>query len=76
MAVTKRRAGIQPKALRILDAIDYSGLSRSGIYREAAAGKLTLVKLGSRTLVTVESLDAYIASLPAACVGSARKLAA
>jgi excisionase family DNA binding protein len=35
------------------------------IYNLLAAGKLKARKLGNRTLISVESLQAYFASLPA-----------
>jgi excisionase family DNA binding protein len=37
-----------------------SGLSRSTLYRHAAAGRLRLVKVGGRTLVDAASLRALI----------------
>jgi hypothetical protein len=40
------------------------GLSRSGTYRAAAAGLITLRKVGSRTYIVTETALAYIAALP------------
>ena len=37
-----------------------SGLSRSTLYRHAAAGRLRLVKVGGRTLVDAASLRALV----------------
>ncbi len=37
-----------------------SGLSRSTLYRHAAAGRLRLVKVGGRTLVDAGSLRALV----------------
>ena len=45
-------------------AVAIYGVSRSTLYRAAAAGRLRLVKLGSRTLVDVSSAEALAASLP------------
>ena len=42
------------------------GLSRSTTNRLLAAGQLQALKVGRRTLITEESIDNYIASLPAA----------
>jgi hypothetical protein len=42
------------------------GLSRSAIYRAAAAGHITLKKLGRTTLVDMASARAFIDSLPKA----------
>jgi len=41
------------------------GLSRSGLYRLAAEGRIRLVKLGARTLVDAASVRAFLATLPA-----------
>jgi excisionase family DNA binding protein len=37
-----------------------SGLSRSTLYRHAAGGRLRLVKVGGRTLVSATSLRAML----------------
>ncbi|MGD0109012.1 MAG: helix-turn-helix domain-containing protein [Rhodopila sp.] len=50
----------------IPDACRISGLSRSEIYRRLAVGDIHAVKNGSRTLILLDSLRAYLASLPAA----------
>jgi len=42
------------------------GISRSRLYRLAAAGQIRLLKLGSRSLVDCESVRRYIATLPPA----------
>ena len=57
---------IRPRALQMAAAVVYSGCSRSGLYRAHAAGKLVMLKNGRQTLVTVESLDALMDSLPKA----------
>ena len=43
-----------------------TGFSRSELYRLLADGKLRAVKSGSRTLILMESVRQYLASLPAA----------
>jgi hypothetical protein len=55
-----------PEFARIADATARFGISRSGIYREAAAGRIRLVKHGAATLVDIPSLRAFMAGLPAA----------
>ena len=67
-----RNASLDPVALPIADTVTFSGLSRSAVYRELATGNLRAVKSGSRTLVLVESIRAYLASLPPATFRSAR----
>lgn len=55
-----------PKAyLKMPDAVEYSGLSRTGLYEALKRGDLTARKAGKRTLISVADLDAYLASLPA-----------
>lgn len=58
----------EPYALRLKDAITYSGLSRSSIYRKAAEGRLVLMKDGKSTLVLGEPLRALIDELPRAVI--------
>ncbi|MCB5945928.1 helix-turn-helix domain-containing protein, partial [Acidocella sp. KAb 2-4] len=50
----------------IPNAVAFSGLSRSEVYRLLAAGKLRAVKSNKRTLIRMDSLRAYLDSLPAA----------
>ena len=53
----------EPLALPIQEAQRISGLSRSEIYRRLAAGDIRAVKNRGRTLVLMDSLSAYLASL-------------
>jgi excisionase family DNA binding protein len=48
-------------------------IGRTTIYGLIAAGRLEAVKLGSRTLVTAASINALIANLPRATIGSSRR---
>jgi hypothetical protein len=50
----------------IRGAVEWSGLSRSAIYRAAGEGRLTLRKAGRTTIVDGASLAALVASLPVA----------
>jgi predicted DNA-binding transcriptional regulator AlpA len=41
-----------------------SGLSRPTLYRAIAAGQLSTRKYGSRTIIIVEELRAFLSNLP------------
>ena len=56
----------KPVLMPLPHAPSYYGLSRSTIYRAAAAGRISLKKVGRSTLVETASMRAYLASLPAA----------
>jgi hypothetical protein len=62
----------RPLAQRVAEASSLSGLSRSAIYREAARGRIVLLKHGRTTLVDMASLRAFLASLPPAVFGARR----
>ena len=49
-----------PLTHTLADAAHLTGLSRSTLYRHAAAGRLRLVKVGGRTLVDAGSLRALV----------------
>jgi hypothetical protein len=66
----------EPVALRIGDAVRYSGISRSGIYRMAGEGRISLLKAGRSTLVDARSLREVVASLPRASIRSTTDYAA
>ena len=53
-------------AAPISRAVELSGLSRSGLYREAARGNIRLLKTGRTTLVDMNSVRRFLASLPEA----------
>ncbi|RWP23765.1 MAG: DNA-binding protein [Mesorhizobium sp.] len=50
----------------IAQAVNISGISRSGLYKLFKAGKITPRKNGKRTLVLVSELQSYVESLPKA----------
>ena len=52
-------------AVTIPEAIERSGIGRSSLYKLFTQGRLTPRKLGKRTLIMVEELDALVKSLPA-----------
>jgi excisionase family DNA binding protein len=51
-------------ALTIPDVVRRYGIGRTKLYDLIREGRLDARKLGARTLVTVASLDALLASLP------------
>ncbi len=53
-------------SVSILEASRMIGVSRSAMYELLGQRKIVGLKLGRRTLISVPSLRAYIASLPAA----------
>jgi hypothetical protein len=65
-----------PLNMRSSQAIVWSGISRSTLYRYAGEGKLRMIKAGRTTLVDMESLRALLASLPAAEIRPSPKKAA
>ena len=57
---------IQPLTVTITEAVRLSGLSRSELYRQLAAGHIRARKSGSRTLILWASLKAHVDALPEA----------
>lgn len=53
-----------PITVTIPDAVKATGMSRTAIYEALKRGKIKARKCGRRTLVSVASLDEYLASLP------------
>lgn len=51
---------MKPVTMTVQKACEYSGLSKSTIYNLVNARKLTVIKVGKRTLVTISSLDALL----------------
>ncbi len=54
------------------EAEDILSVSHAHLYRLIAAGKLDARKSGSKTLITRQSIERFIAGLPAAQVRSAQ----
>ena len=54
------------RAYSIPEICEASGVGRSTVYGALASGKLAASKVGRRTIVTSESFDSWIASLPRA----------
>ena len=55
---------IKPSYLPIPGAVAYTGSSRTSLYEALKLGKIKARKCGRRTLVSVASLDEYLADLP------------
>lgn len=53
-----------PIAVTIQDACRMIGIGRSSLYELIASGTIEARKSGSRTVILVDSLRAYVASLP------------
>jgi predicted DNA-binding transcriptional regulator AlpA len=53
---------VTPYALRIPDAVKYSGLSRSMLYVLENQGKLTMIKVAGRRLILRSDLEAFLSS--------------
>ncbi len=66
---------IAPEMVPLPRAPAIFGLSRSGLYRLAADGRIRMVKIGARTLVDAASVRAFLATLPAAQISGAREAA-
>lgn len=47
------------------------GVSRSFLYNEAARNRITLSKLGSRTVALPDEVQRYLNALPKASIGKA-----
>lgn len=61
---------IKPSHLPIPGAVAYSGSSRTALYEAMKLGKIEARKCGRRTLISVASLDEYLASLPTYLAGA------
>lgn len=54
---------ITKMALSIKETMEASGLGRSRLYIEIAAGRLRIAKSGRRTLVLADSLQSFLKAL-------------
>jgi len=60
------------RAFAISDFCRSYGIGRTTAYAEIAAGRLRAVKAGSRTLITCDAAEAWLAALPQLTRGRAR----
>jgi len=54
---------VETKTLTILQASQYSGLSRSFLYKLFASGRLKRLKAGKRVLILKSDMDIYLSSI-------------
>ena len=55
-------AAVEPISVKVPEAVRLTGLSRSRIYELMKSGDIEFAKVGSSTLIIVESLRTFIAS--------------
>jgi excisionase family DNA binding protein len=63
---------LEPISIGIMDTCAVTGLGERTVRRLLADGKLRAVKSGEKTLVLMESVRAYVASLPPATYRSSK----
>jgi len=56
----------QKLALTINEAVSYSGIGRTTLYRIIGENRICLRKLGKRSLILKADIDAFVTSLPLA----------
>ena len=54
----------RPKLMSVPAALDRYGIGRTKLYALIGVGEIRAVKLGAKTLIDVESADAFFDSLP------------
>jgi excisionase family DNA binding protein len=52
------------RALSVEQAAKAAGIGRTLLFEEIRKGRITARKVGRRTIITTESLDAWLKSLP------------
>jgi excisionase family DNA binding protein len=55
---------LSPLCLSVAEACKVAGIGRTGLYQAINCGSLIVRKAGRRTLVPVDSLKQWLASLP------------
>lgn len=58
--------GPPPAAMTFREFCAWSRIGKTSAYREVAAGRLRVVKVGAKTLVLVRDAESWLRSLPAA----------
>jgi hypothetical protein len=72
--IQQNEPAIEPAFLPIPAACTFLGLRPTSIYRLVGLGKLQAVKAGGRTLLVMQSLRDYAASLPPAEIKTRKRL--
>jgi len=57
------QADLKPKSLSIEDALQYTGIGKTTLYGLFKQKKLTPIKIGSKTLILKEEIDAFLDGL-------------
>lgn len=52
------------RALQIQEFCELYGVGKSTMYEEVKAGRLTVRKIGKRSLIAVDDADAWLENLP------------
>jgi hypothetical protein len=67
------KSELRPRGVKIRVASQLlGGKSRAGIYEAVEAGRLDMIKDGKTSLITLDSIDRYMSSLPRARIGRRR----
>jgi excisionase family DNA binding protein len=59
----------QKRAMSIDEAAKAAGIGRTMLFEEIRKGRITARKVGRRTIITVDDLDAWLKALPTAGKG-------
>ena len=57
-------SGTPRRARSITEFCDHYGLGRTKVYDEIGQGRLKVLKVGTRSIITPENEDVWLASLP------------
>lgn len=57
---------VQKAALSVAEFCEAAGISKANFYNQVKAGRIQIRKCGSRTLIPVSELSAWLESLPTA----------
>jgi excisionase family DNA binding protein len=60
MPTAPKKANNEPRAIRLPDACEYTGLSRASLYRAIKSGKLRSIKIGKCRLFLRTDLDLFL----------------
>jgi excisionase family DNA binding protein len=52
------------RALSVKEAAQAAGIGRTTLFEEIRQGRITARKVGRRTIIVIEDLDAWLKSLP------------
>jgi excisionase family DNA binding protein len=55
---------IDKRALSVGEAAKAAGVGRTTLFQEIRNGRITALKVGRRTIITIDALETWLASLP------------